>query len=359
MSNNTNLNAAGIAKEDEFYTKLEDIEKELFRYAEYFRGKVVFCNCDDPYESNFFKYFALKFNELGLKKLIATCYDGSPFAGQQLNLFDLLEKTEDNRKAFKIEVTEVDDINGDGAVDLFDVQTLLKNKKNVLTKLKENGDFRSEECIELLKQADIVCTNPPFSLFRQYIAQLMEYKKDFLILGNQNNITYKEVFPLIQNNKLWLGYHSGSQEFFVPDDFVKNNVYVDKNGRRMAKFGNICWFTNLPVAKRNEEIVLWETFSPEKYHSFDNYEGINVDSVAHIPCDYYGIMGVPITFLTNYNPNQFEILGITDRQNSSGLRTKVYTKEDSPKFNDLNARSVIKVNGEYIAKYARILIRRK
>ena len=221
---NKNLNAAKAAKKDEFYTQLSDIERELQHYWPHFRGKTVLCNCDDPYESNFFKYFALRFNQLGLKKLICTCYDGSPVQGNELML-DFGDFSDEPKKiAYKVEITEVRDLNGDGAVDLSDVRILLQNDRNVISTLRQHGDFRSQECIELLKEADIVVTNPPFSLFREYLAQLVEYEKKFLIIGNVNAITYKEVFPLIKENRLWLGpsITSGDRKFNVPDDYPLN-----------------------------------------------------------------------------------------------------------------------------------------
>ena len=306
-----NLANAKEAKKDEFYTQLADIENELKHYRQHFKGKIVFCNCDDPYESNFFKYFAINFNALGLKKLIATCYDGSPFLGSEL-LFDFGEETKDDypKKAYKVEITEVTDINGDGRVDLGDVQYLLKNDKNVLTKLKGSGDFRSVECIELMKEADVVVTNPPFSLFREYVAQLMKYEKKFLIIGNQNAITYKEIFPLIKNNKLWLGYKTGDMAFRVPDYYEarETRYWQDESGQKWRSMGNICWFTNLEHKKRHEELILYAHYNPEYYPKYDNYDAINVDRVSEIPCDYDGVMGVPITFLDKYNPEQFEIV---------------------------------------------------
>ncbi len=221
MAENITLQNAKKAQKDEFYTQLSDIESELRNYTEHFRGKVVFCNCDDPYESNFFKYFAMNFNHLGLKKLIVTCYNGSPIAGEQLPLFEvesLKEKTSESRQPHKIEITQVQDHNVDGAIDLSDVEHLLRNKENVFTLLRGNGDFRSEECIELLKQADIVVTNPPFSLFREYVAQFVEYDKKFVIIGSKNAITYKEIFALIKEGKLWLGYGfpNGNAFFKIP-----------------------------------------------------------------------------------------------------------------------------------------------
>ena len=296
-------------KKDEFYTQLSDIENELRHYREHFRGKTIFCNCDDPYESNFFKYFANNFNVLGLKKLIATCYNGSPIQGNELMLhFDDVDD-EPKKIAYKVEITEVKDVNGDGRIDLADVQYLLQNDKNVLSLLKENGDFRSNECIELLKEADIVVTNPPFSLFREYVAQLIKYDKKFLIIGNMNAVSYKEMFPLFKDNKLWMGHNSGSQEFQVPIDFEQQNTYLRPNGKKFAKFGNICWYTNLEHKKRHEELILFKTYNAEDYPKYDNYDAIEVGKTNDIPCDYDGIMGVPITFLDKYNPEQFEIIG--------------------------------------------------
>ena len=310
---NRNLSAAMRNKKDEFYTQLADIENELRHYKEHFRGKVVLCNCDDPYESNFFKYFALNFNSLGLKKLIATCYDGSPITGQELQLFTFDDEGEDKRIAYKVEITEVTDVNGDGVVNLADVQYLLQNDKNVLSLLKGHGDFRSAECIELLKQADIVCTNPPFSLFREYLAQLVKFEKKFLIIGNMNAITYKEVFPLIMKNQLWTGpsITSGDRKFWVPDDYELRaaGCGIDETGRKFIRVKGVRWFTNLDHKKRHEELILYKVYTPEEYPKYDNYDAINVDKTQDIPCDYDGVMGVPITFLDKYNPNQFEIIG--------------------------------------------------
>ena len=365
-SNNSALHSAKREKNDEFYTQLSDIEAELRHYKKQFRGKVVFCNCDDPFESNFFKYFALNFNSFGLKKLIATCYDGSPIAGMQFLQFDdepVANKT--TRKPHKIEIEEVKDYNGDGAIDLEDVKLLLRTQRKSLPKLKGNGDFRSDECIEILKQADIVVTNPPHSLFREYVAQLMKYKKQLLIIGNVNAITYKEVFPLIKENKIWLGesIHSGDRKFGVPDYYPLDaaGCGVDENGYRFIRVKGVRWFTNIPTktSKRHEELTLYKAYTPKEYPKYDNYDAIEVGKVVEIPMDYDGVMGVPITFLDKYNPNQFEILGITDRQNTSSMRTKKYTLEDTPRFNDLNARSVIKVGNDYKAIYARILIKKR
>lgn len=312
---NKNLNAAKEAKKDEFYTQLPDIENELRHYKEHFRGKVVLCNCDDPYESNFFKYFALNFNSLGLKKLMATCYDGSPIMGQELQLFTFDDEGEDKRIAYKVEITEVTDVNGDGVVNLADVQYLLQNDKNVLTLLKGHGDFRSAECIEMLKEADIVCTNPPFSLFREYVAQLIKYQKKFLILGNINTITTKDMFSLIRDNKMWLGitrHGTGSMWFRVPDNYPVKSGQKIIDGIRYQTIGSSAWFTNMDHKKRHEELILYKTYTREKYPRYDNYDAINVDKSLEIPCDYDGIMGVPITFIDKYNPEQFEIVGNED-----------------------------------------------
>lgn len=360
---NKNLTAAMRAKKDEFYTQLSDIENEMKYYRKYFKGKVILCNCDDPYESNFFKYFASNFNALGLKKLIATCYNGSPIQGEEL-LFEWEDEPEGEKKiAYKVEITEVRDWNNDGRIDLADVRYLLQNDRNTITVLHQNGDFRSQECIECLKEADIVVTNPPFSLFREYVAQLMRYEKKFIIIGNQNAITYKEIFPLIKDNRLWLGQsiHSGDRKFNVPDDYPLNAATcgTDTDGRKFIRVKGVRWFTNLEVPVRDEELVLYKKYTPEEYPEYDNYKAINVDKTSEIPCDYDGVMGVPITFLDKYCPSQFEILGITDRQNTSGLRTKKYTLADSIKYNDLNARSVLKDKSGYHQLYARILIRKK
>ena len=312
---NKNLNAAKVAKKDEFYTQLSDIERELQHYWQHFRGKVVLCNCDDPYESNFFKYFALRFNQLELKKLICTCYNGSPVTGNELAIhFDGFDDDEPKKIAYKVEITEVKDENGDGAVDLSDVQYLLKNDKNVLSILK-TGDFRSQECIELLKEADIVVTNPPFSLFREYIGQLMKYQKKFLIIGNMNSITCKEIFPYVQNNKMWIGpsISSGDRKFYVPDDYPLNaaGCGVDSDGKRFIRVKGVRWFTNLDHNKRHEDLDLVCRYSEDEYPTFDNFDAIEVGKTSDIPYDYDGIMGVPITFLDKYNPGQFEILGLT------------------------------------------------
>ena len=347
---NKNLNAAKTAKKDEFYTQLTDIERELQHYWPHFRDKVVLCNCDDPYESNFFKYFALRFNQLGLKKLICTCYDGSPVVGTQLSLFSLDKEGNEKKTAYKVEITEVPDVNGDGAIDPTDVELLIKDDKNVLSSLHGNGDFRSQECIELLKEADIVVTNPPFSLFREYIGQLMEYGKKFLIIGNQNNVTYKEIFPLLMENKVWLGYKTGDMAFKVPDDYEarETRYWQDETGQKWRSLGNICWFTNLDHNKRHEMLDLVCRYSSEEYPAYDNYNAINVNKVDNIPYDFDGAMGVPITFLDKYSPDQFDILNANDYRKKESIPIKTHglikDKEGA-------------INGK--PTYARILIRNK
>lgn len=314
MAKNGSLTAARDAKQDEFYTQLDDISFELKHYREHFRDKVVLCNCDDPYESNFFKYFAVNFNVLGLKKLIATCYDGSPVQGNEL-LLDFGDTTDNPKKiAYKVEITEVKDFNNDGAVNLADVRYLMQNDKNVISILKGNGDFRSDECVELLKAADVVVTNPPFSLFREFVALMMKYQKPFLVIGSQNNITYKDIFKYLRNNELWLGYKSGDMSFRVPNYFEPRatRYWVDESGQKWRSMGNICWFTNLDIQKRHEDLDLYKYYVPEEYPMYDNCEAINVAKVSEIPMDYEGAMGVPITFLDKYNPEQFEILGLDD-----------------------------------------------
>jgi hypothetical protein len=349
---NKNLNAAKAAKKDEFYTEMTDIERELQHYWEHFRGKVVFCNCDDPYESYFFKYFALHFNHLGLKKLICTCYNGSPVQGNEL-VIDFGDFSDEPRKvAFKVVITEVKDLNGDGAVDLSDVRYLLQNDKNVISILK-TGDFRDPECIELLKEADIVVTNPPFSLFREYIAQLMEYGKKFLIIGSSNAIHYKEIFPLIMHNRVWLGYKLGDMAFKVPDDYEarETRYWQDENGQKWRSLGNICWFTNLDHNKRHEELDLVCRYSPEEYPTYDNFDAIDVGKVQNIPYDYDGIMGVPDTILGQLNPDQFEIIGLGsgDLAKEAGVGKNYRGRTDLAYTKD----------GKSKCPYSRILIRNK
>ena len=310
---NKNLNAAAKAKKDKFYTQLEDIENELRHYREFFAGKVVLCNCDDPFESNFFKYFAAKFNDLELKKLICTSYADSPIAGLELNLFP------DGKTAYMVEVNELKDWNGDGGEDLDDVAFAIENgiyKKQPLTGDMDYcaGDFRSAELVNLLRQADVVVTNPPFSVFREFVALMIAANKKFLIVGNMNAITYKEIFPLIMANKLWLGYgfNGGNAYFSLPYGAYKDfadGVYDEATG--LVKFRNVTWYTNIETPKRYWELDLWKEYSPEEYPRYDNYDAIEVSKTDHIPVDYFGVMGVPITFLDKYNPEQCELLGCT------------------------------------------------
>ena len=322
MPGNSNLHDSAKNKQDEFYTQLSLIESELKHYRQHFKGKIVLCNCDDPYESNFFKYFAIHFNALGIKKLITTCYATSPVIGQefeyyvdtkgQLCFFPSADTkpVKEEKHPYCVEIMEVTDENGDGRVDLADVEYLMRNKKNTMTLLEGDGDFRSKECENLLLQADVVVTNPPFSLFRDYMAQLIEHDKKFIIIGNMNAVTYKEIFPLIAQNKLWLGYNCGHFWFKVPDSYEekKTDFKIDENGQKWRRMGNICWFTNLDIQKRHEDMPLFRKYTPEEYPRYDNYDAINVDKTVDIPCDYYGVMGVPITFLDKYNPDQFEIV---------------------------------------------------
>ena len=325
-NNNKALSAANKAKKDEFYTQLSDIENELRHYKEHFKGKTVLCNCDDPYESNFFKYFAINFNHLGLKKLICTCYAGSPVVYTQLSFFgeeEAIGKPQTEKKPYKIEITEVKDMNNDGAVDLTDVELLLKSVDGQPTLLKGDGDFRSDECIELLKEADIVVTNPPFSLFREYVAQLIEYDKKFIIIGNQNAITYKEIFPLLKENKMWLGFgFKRNCAHFINKHY--KDVATDTDHREgMIRVSGVVWYTNLDIQKRHEDLILYKAYSPEDYPHYDNYDAIEVSKVADIPCDYFGCMGVPITFMDKYNPEQFEIVRFRKGNDGKDL---VYTK---------------------------------
>lgn len=386
MAGNKALSAANKAKQDEFYTQLVDIENELKHYKEHFRGKVVLCNCDDPYESNFFKYFAMNFSHLGLKKLICTCYAGSPVIYTQLTFSgeeEVVGTETTGKKPYKIEITEVKDLNGDGAVDLADVELLLRTAEGKPELLKGDGDFRSAECIELLKQADIVVTNPPFSLFREYVAQLIEYDKKFLIIGNQNAITYKEIFSLLKDNRLWIGYKSGDMAFTVPDSYTarETRFWIDENGQKWRSMGNICWYTNLDIQKRHENLILYRNYNPEEYPTYDNYNAIEVGKVSEIPEDYDGVMGVPITFLDRYNPEQFEILGINAGRNEFECRpTKKYINpiqhnKDGTTTNGskANTRSTLLVNGQFdgiyytadnadksfTITYARIFIRKR
>ncbi len=392
---NRNLGAAKKAKQDEFYTQYVDIQKEIEAYLEFdpdtFRGKVVYCNCDDPFESNFFKYFAANFNRLGLKKLITTSYDGSPIAAQQV-LFPEYDQGDTKRPrphsvAVAVEIDEVTDLNGDGATGIADVQLFLERNPHSRRPLAGGGDFRSPECVEFLKEADVVVTNPPFSLFREYVAQLIEHGKKFLIIGNQNAITYKEIFPLIKANKLWLGVDNGGTKWFqVKDDYDIKTESRKRivNGTKYFSMGSIMWFTNLDHGRRHQVLPLMTAAENLKYSRnlagksaydrYDNYDAIEVATYKEIPRDYDGAMGVPVTFLDKYNPDQFEILGY---EKSYELQTKQYgmqvqvgttgTRSNVTKLNDGVAIKVDRpptdetyyiVDGEYyIQQYKRIFIR--
>ena len=323
---NTNLTQAKKAKKDEFYTQLSDIERELSHYKEHFRGKTVLCNCDDPRISNFFRYFAYNFEHLGLKRLITTCYKN-----QNTDLFSM------NTCEQAIWLEYFGDKNGDK----------IPNPDEIgIHSFKGDGDFRSAECIELLKQADIVVTNPPFSLFREYVAQLIEYDKKFVIIGHQNAITYKEIFPLIKENKIWLGYgFKGGAGHFISK--YEDTATAGDHREGMIRVSGVVWFTNLDIDKRHEDLILYKTYNPEDYPKYDNYDAINVDKTSDIPCDYDGVMGVPITFLYKYNPSQFEIVWTTDRGGDGMIEhlKLPHTRFDAP---------VVNGNGVY----KRILIRK-
>ena len=255
----------------------------------------------------------MNFNALGLKKLIATCYATSPVMYSQLTFFgepEPIGSVGEGKKPYMIEITEVRDENGDGAIDLDDFESMLRNNPPKL--LQGDGDFRSDECITLLKEADVVVTNPPFSLFREYVAQLIEYDKKFIIIGNQNAITYKEIFTLLRDNKVWLGYKFGDMAFTVPDSYEprETRFWIDENGQKWRSMGNICWYTNIDIQKRHEDLILYRNYSENNYQKYDNYDAINVDKVSEIPIDYAGVMGVPITFMDKYNPEQFQIVGL-------------------------------------------------
>lgn len=353
-SSNKNLHKANKVKKDEFYTQLEDISNELRHYKDQFKGKVVFCNCDDPKESNFVKYFSQNFEHLGLKKLIATHYKNA-------NLFT-------NEKPYKLEYTG--DKNGNRMPD----------SSEFTTEMIGTGDFRSDECIELLKEADIVVTNPPFSLFREYVAQLVEYNKKFLIIGNTNSLTYKEIFKLVKEDKLRTGYTNFNVGMFfvVPDDW-ENFHHVDKDGRKIARVSTSCWFTNMEVEKHKQDITLYKRYMPEEYPKYENYDAINVDKYSEIPFDYEGEIGVPITFIDKFNPNQFKIiaLGIVGSidftknkkmeilkngqptgkftVNAKGTLYRKYNskKDDYPAFKDSETGDL------YSSIYARVIIKRK
>lgn len=356
---NHNLGAARIAREDEFYTQLGDIEKELRHYRKHFKGKVVYCNCDDPRVSNFFHFFSYNFERLGLKRLITTSY-----RSQAPDLFS----QNDSQRAVKLEYEG--DKNDNRVPDPEEIGIEL---------LEGDGDFRSAESEQLLAEADIVVTNPPFSLFREYVTHLMSHGKKFVIVGNQNALSYQEVFPLIKADKLWLGHNAGDMAFRVPDYYEprEHRYWEDEDGQKWRSLGNACWFTNLDISKRHEDLILYETYDPERYPSYDNYDAIEVSRVASIPRDYDGVMGVPLTFLSNYNPEQFEIVGMT--QSWAGGVSRIYPRQTQvgangresavTKLNDGAAikvatppvgRTYYRVGDEcFVKAYARLLIRRK
>lgn len=323
-SGNRVLSRAKSAKQDEFYTQLVDIENELKHYKKQLCGKAVFCNCDDPYESNFFKYFALNFNALGLKKLIATSYKKSPIVGGQLPLFDIEGLKPEGKDPYAIEINSVPDQKRRGTTDITDVEYLLKRDANTAWTLKDDaeyngGDFRSRACGDLLKRADIVVTNPPFSLFREYVAQLMKYKKKLLIIGNKSALHYKEIFKLIKENRLWVGVMPMGHDmlFSVPDEIAKKMVEVGRAGSNYRIVDGLIygrspsiWFTNMDNPKRHEKLPLYKKYSPAEYPKYDNFDAIEVERTTEIPCDYDGLMGVPDTFLDKFNPNQFEVIGV-------------------------------------------------
>jgi hypothetical protein len=376
-SGNRTLSNAKSAKQDEFYTQYVDIQKEIEAYLEFdpdtFRGKVVYCNCDDPFESNFFKYFAASFNKLGLKKLISTSYDGSPIAGAQLRFDEYYDGNGARKKpkalAFAVAIEEVKDINGDGATGIEDVKLFLERNPHTRIPLAGGGDFRSAECVDLLKQSDIVVTNPPFSLFREYVGQLMEHDKKFLIIGNVQAITYVEIFPLIKADKMWMGVtiHSGDREFRVPDHYPLNAAgwRVDENGVKYIRVKGVRWWTNLDHGRRHERVPLMTMadnlkFSKHKeirgkaaYDRYANYDAIEVPFSDAIPSDYDGAMGVPITFLDRYNPDQFEILGSSMNLGvpMSQVAEKGSYVQGGPRFYIDNG------DGSYRRMYDRVVIR--
>ena len=362
---NKSLGTAKGAKNDEFYTRLDDIENELRHYSRHLKGKVVFCNCDDPFESNFFKYFAMNFNQLGLKKLIATSYDPSPIAGSQLALMDIkppLKKsiTKKTKQAYKIEISKVKDVDGDGSINLTDIEYLLKHDGNSLKLLEGDGDFKSPECTELLKMADIVITNPPFSMLREYVAQLVEHNKKFIIIGSLHSLHYKEIFDLIKLNKLWLGHKPTGTDmlFHVPDEFAKELVATKKEGSGYRIIDGVVmgraaviWYTNLDIKKRHELLTLYKKYSPEEYPKYDNLDAIEVGKVSEIPEDYDGLMGVPDSFLDKFNPEQFELLGIPTGNSGKEIGVE----------KNYRGRTDISLtrNGKTSCPYSRVIIRRK
>jgi len=343
---NSWLTAAKANKQDEFYTQLSDIENELRNFRRHFKGKVVLCNCDDPYESDFFKYFVINFRRLGIKKLIASCYADSPVAGAQLAFSELEGLTDEEAAAkqpYKIEITDIPDTDGDGSIGLPDVEHLLRHDANILTALKGDGDFRSAECLAILDEADIVVTNPPFSLAIEYLKTLLNSGKSFLVLGNMNQALYSDLFPYVLDGRLWLGATSGHFWFRVPDHYEPKptDYRQDSTGQKWRRMGGICWLTNLDHRKRHEPMVLVEKYSPEKYPHYDNYDAIEVSRTVDIPEDWDGVMGVPTTFLDKFSPDQFEILGIT--QSWFGAASKIYPRQVQVNVNGRESK-VMKLN---------------
>ena len=340
QSSNKSLHKASKAKKDEFYTQLADIEKELKHYKDQFRGKVVFCNCDDPRESNFVKYFSMNFEHLGLKKLIATHY-------KDANLFT-------KESPYKLEY--IGDKNGNRIPD----------PDEFLTEMIGTGDFRSEECVELLKEADIVVTNPPFSMFREYVAQLVEFNKKFLIIGNTNAITYKEIFKLIKDDNLRTGYTNFNvgMFFIVPSDWEKFH-HVDERGNKIARVSTSCWFTNFEVKKHKDDIILYKKYTSEEYPTYENFAAIEVSKVAEIPMDHDGAMGVPITFIDKYNPNQFEIIGLGISSSGREIGVKPYKEEHKKYRKEVQKRGAVDgdlymiTNKIVNVPYARVIIKNK
>lgn len=342
---NKNLQEAKTNKKDEFYTQLSDIERELKHYKKHFKDKVVYCNCDDPRVSNFFHFFSYNFEKLGLKKLIATCYKN-----QDMELFS------QNNSEQAIYLVYEGDKNGNNIPD---------PKEIGIKKLKGDGDFRSKECIELLKQADIVVTNPPFSLFREYVSQLIEYDKKFIIVGHQNAIKYKEVFPLIRDNKLWLGYgFKGGAGHFINEYYEDYATATDRK-EGMIRVSGVHWFTNLEINKRYEDLILYKKYTPEEYPKYENFDAINVDVTKDIPMDYDGFMGVPITFMDKYNPNQFEIIGVGIANLGLAIGIEPYKPEHKKYRKEIQKRGAVDgdlymmVNGVVTVPYSRIIIRNK
>jgi len=325
---NKNLNNAKAGKKDEFYTELTDIEKELRHYKDHFKGKTVFCNCDDPRVSNFFHYFSHKFEDLELKKLITTCYKN-----QERDLFS----TNKSESAIWLEYNG--DKNGDR----------VPNPEEIgIHKLKGDGDFRSPESISLLTQADIIVTNPPFSLFREYVAQLIEHDKKFIIVGHQNALTYKEIFPLIKENKVWLGYgFNGGAAHFINTQY-EDYATAGNHKEGKIRVSGVHWFTNLDTRKRHEDLILYKTYNKKDFPTYDNYDAIEVSKTKDIPMDYKGVMGVPITFMDKYNPDQFEIIGATESE-GKGFSNGLWNEESKV------AQAMVK--GERV--YKRIFIKNK